>query len=68
MIRIILGVLLACGLGSAVPALAQSTGAPAGRPAATAPGGTEGMAGPANVRRAIRGGKAVGVSRKRRLR
>ncbi len=45
------------GLGGA--ALAQSTGAPAGREPATAAGGTEGIAGPRNEIQAIEDGKAV---------
>ncbi len=50
----ILGALAAGG-----PALAQSVGAPAGRAPATAPGGTEGRAGPGNEREAIRSGDAI---------
>lgn len=42
-------------------AFAQSLGAPAGRDPATAPGGTEGLAGPRNEAEAIRGGDAVAV-------
>lgn len=51
---------LAIGLGGT--ALAQSTGAPAGSEAATAPGGTTGMAGPRNEAEAIRSGDAVPVA------
>ncbi|GJE77838.1 hypothetical protein [Methylorubrum suomiense] len=49
------------GLVSVVgTALAQgSTGAPAGTPAATAPGGTEGAAAIPNEREAIRSGDAI---------
>lgn len=52
-----------CGvLGLSGAALAQSsTGAPAGRDPATAPGGTEGIAGPRNEINAIRDGDAVVV-------
>ena len=43
-------------------ALAQSsTGAPAGRDPATAPGGTEGIAGPCNEGEAVRDGDTVAV-------
>ncbi|SFG89041.1 hypothetical protein [Methylobacterium gossipiicola] len=46
------------GLGTA--ALAQgSTGAPAGTPGATAPGGTEGAAALRNEREAVRSGDAI---------
>lgn len=53
-----------CGwLGAASLASAQqSVGAPAGRDPATAPGGTEGIAGPRNEREAIRSGDAVPVA------
>ncbi|WP_019903500.1 hypothetical protein [Methylobacterium sp. 77] len=47
--------------GTAAVALAQSYGAPSGRDAATAPGGTEGIAGPRNEAEAIRSGDAVPV-------
>lgn len=51
---------LACILAG--PALAQGgTGAPAGMEAATAPGGTEGRAGPRNEAEAIRSGDAIPV-------
>lgn len=54
------------GLGAlmetAGTASAQSTGAPAGREPATAPGGTEGIAGPRNAAEAIRSGDAVPVN------
>ncbi|TXM65868.1 hypothetical protein [Methylobacterium sp. WL120] len=43
------------------PAFAQSTGAPAGSDPATAPGGTEGLAGPRNEMNAVRDGDAVPV-------
>ncbi|KAB1072420.1 hypothetical protein [Methylobacterium planeticum] len=53
---------LLCGSLSLVgPALAQSVGAPAGRDPATAPGGTEGIAGPRNEMNAVRDGDAVPV-------
>jgi hypothetical protein len=46
-------------MAAAAPvAEARSIAAPAGSSAATEPGGTEGRAGPANVRRAVRSGKA----------
>nr|WP_246102300.1 hypothetical protein [Methylobacterium terricola] len=45
----------------AAPALAQSVGAPAGSDPATAPGGTEGIAGPRNEAEAIRSGDVVPV-------
>lgn len=50
-----------CGfLGLSGVALAQSsTGAPAGSEPATAPGGTEGSAGPRNEMNAVRDGDAV---------
>ena len=48
---------LAFGLGGT--ALAQSTGAPAGREPATAPGGTTGAAGPRNEAEALRSGDAI---------
>ncbi len=54
------------GLLIALPgaALAQgSVGAPAGTDPATAPGGTEGRAGPRNEREAIESGNAVPVPR-----
>jgi len=46
------------GLGSAASAQG-STGAPAGTPGATAPGGTEGAAAIRNEREAVRSGDAV---------
>ncbi|MEL6062041.1 MULTISPECIES: hypothetical protein [unclassified Methylobacterium] len=49
-------------LGTAATAQAQSYSAPAGRDPATAPGGTEGIAGPRNESEAIRSGDAVVVS------
>ena len=48
---------LVLGLGGT--ALAQSTGAPAGRDPATAPGGTTGAAGQRNEAEAIRSGDAI---------
>lgn len=48
-------------LGMAATAQAQSVGAPAGRDPATAPGGTEGIAGPRNEAEAIRSGNAIEV-------
>ncbi|MBE7248906.1 MAG: hypothetical protein INR63_28510, partial [Actinomycetospora chiangmaiensis] len=48
-------------LGTAATAQAQSFSAPAGRDPATAPGGTEGIAGPRNEAEAIRSGDAVVV-------
>ena len=50
---------LLAGLAAGGSALAQSTGAPAGRDPATAPGGTEGRAGPRNEMNAVRDGDAV---------
>lgn len=56
-----LALLATLGLGGA--ALAQSsTGAPAGRDPATAPGGTKGIAGPGNVDEAVRSGDAAPAS------
>ncbi|MEN3210069.1 hypothetical protein PUR23_08480 [Methylorubrum populi] len=53
-----LALVVLAGLGGA--ALAQgSTGAPAGSPGATAPGGTEGAAALPNEREAIRSGDAI---------
>ncbi|MFJ7439012.1 hypothetical protein ACIQW5_15260 [Methylorubrum thiocyanatum] len=53
-----LALIVLAGLGGA--ALAQgSTGAPAGSPGATAPGGTEGAAALPNEREAIRSGDAI---------
>ncbi|CAO4176709.1 hypothetical protein EEDFHM_03842 [Methylorubrum populi] len=54
-------VLALCALSSLdIAAVAQgSTGAPAGSPGATAPGGTEGRAAILNEREAIRSGDAV---------
>ncbi|WP_378972594.1 hypothetical protein [Methylobacterium komagatae] len=52
-----------CGLlATAAAANAQSVGAPAGRDPATAPGGTEGLAGPRNTAEAIRSGDAIPVA------
>ena len=51
----------AAGLGLGGSAFAQSTGAPAGLDPATAPGGTEGRAGPQNEMNAVRDGDAVAV-------
>ena len=59
LLRTIAALALVAALGLSVNAFAQSTGAPAGRPAATTPGGTEGMAGPANEEQAIRSGDAI---------
>ncbi len=53
---------LAGVLATTVGAAAQSVGAPAGRDPATAPGGTEGIAGPRNTSEAIRSGDAIAVS------
>ena len=59
-------ILALCGLLSAAGAAsAQSVGAPAGRDPATAPGGTEGIAGPRNEVEAIRSGDAVEVAPRR---
>lgn len=58
-VRTTLALALCAGLGLCGGALAQSVGAPAGTPSATAPGGTEGIAGPANERRAIERGDAI---------
>ncbi|GLS42783.1 hypothetical protein GCM10007884_07680 [Methylobacterium brachythecii] len=53
-----------CGMAALMgPALAQSTGAPAGSEPATAPGGTEGIAGARNEREAIRSGDAIPAPR-----
>ena len=57
--RVLLTALTLAALGG--PALAQSIGAPAGRDPATAPGGTEGLAGPRNEMNAVRDGDAVPV-------
>lgn len=54
-------ILLALSFGLAGTALAQSVGAPAGREPATAPGGTEGLAGARNEAEAIRSGDAIPV-------
>lgn len=59
-------ILLASGLAAAsAPALARGGNLtpPAGQLAATAPGGTQGLAGPGNVEEAVRSGRAYGVSR-----
>lgn len=56
---LLLAASLTSGLG--VSANAQSTGAPAGREPATAPGGTTGLAGPRNEAEAIRSGGAIEV-------
>lgn len=63
MIRVLslLTLSLALPLGFAGPVLAQSVGAPAGIDGATAPGGTEGRAGPRNEAEAIRSGDAIPV-------
>lgn len=59
-------ILALCGLlGTAGTACAQSYGAPAGRDPSTAPGGTEGIAGPRNEAESIRSGDAVEVARSR---
>ncbi|KQT61029.1 hypothetical protein ASG52_17490 [Methylobacterium sp. Leaf456] len=58
-VRTTLALALCAGLGLSGGALAQSVGAPAGQPSVTAPGGTEGTAGPANERRAIERGDAI---------
>ncbi|KAB7781902.1 hypothetical protein F8B43_5651 [Methylorubrum populi] len=50
---------LTVGTGLFSAAMAQSLVVPGGQPAATAPGGTSGLAGPANIEAAIRGGKVV---------
>nr|WP_282104063.1 hypothetical protein [Methylobacterium sp. 37f] len=52
---------LTLSLGLAGVALAQGAGAPAGMDAATAPGGTEGRAGPRNEAEAFRSGDAIPV-------
>lgn len=61
-----MALILALGslLGTAAAAQAQSVGAPAGRDPATAPGGTEGLAGPRNEAEAIRSGDAIPVPRR----
>lgn len=62
--RLTISALALCGvIGLAGAALAQSTGAPAGRDPATAPGGTEGIAGPRNEREAIKSGDAIPAPR-----
>ncbi|MCJ2082623.1 hypothetical protein [Methylobacterium sp. J-090] len=68
--RLTMSVLALCGvfglggvLGLGGAAFAQSTGAPAGVDPATAPGGTEGIAGPRNEREAIRSGDAIPAPR-----
>jgi hypothetical protein len=48
-------------LAPTLAAHAQSVGAPAGREPATAPGGTEGLAGARNEGEAIRSGDAIPV-------
>ena len=63
---LILSLCLGCGLAGT--ASAQSVGMPAGREAATAPGGTVGKAGPRNRMEAIRSGGAYGRHRMRRHR
>ncbi|WP_375465554.1 hypothetical protein [uncultured Methylobacterium sp.] len=62
--RMTTAAVLLCGvLGLSGAASAQSsTGAPAGRDPATAPGGTEGLAGPRNEADAIRNGDAIPVA------
>ena len=60
---LILSLCLGCGLVGT--ASAQSVGMPAGREAATAPGGTVGRAGPHNRMEAIRSGGAYGRRRMR---
>ena len=60
---LILSLCLGCGLAGA--ASAQSVGAPAGRVAATAPGGTIGKAGARNRMEAIRSSDAYGRRRMR---
>jgi len=55
-------ILALCGLlDAAGAASAQSYSAPAGRDPSTAPGGTEGLAGPRNETESIRSGDAVEV-------
>lgn len=54
-------VALAASSGAALALSGASPTPPAGQPAATAPGGTQGLAGPRNVSDAIRGGQAIGV-------
>lgn len=56
---------VSCG---AVDAVAQTTAAPAGSMAATAPGGTVGQAGARNRLEAIRSGNAIAVPRGKRYR
>lgn len=67
MSRVLFGALFVSGclvLGG--PVFAQGTNSPAGKPAVTAPGGDQGIAGPTNIRRAIRRGNLVGIGRARR--
>ena len=59
-------VALCLGFGLAGAASAQSTGAPAGRLPAAAPGGAVGKAGARNRADAMRSGKAYGYRRMRR--
>lgn len=48
----------ALALGATLPSIAIAQSPPGGFVAALTPGGTEGIAGPANVAQAIRGGTA----------
>ncbi|TXN22815.1 hypothetical protein FV217_09350 [Methylobacterium sp. WL9] len=58
--RMTMSVLALCAVfGLTGAALAQSTGAPAGRDPATSPGGTEGIAGPRNEERSMEDGDAI---------
>ena len=59
-------VALCLGFGLGGAAHAQSTGAPAGRLPAAAPGGAIGKAGARNRAEAIRSGNAYGTRRMRR--
>lgn len=61
MTKLALTAALTVVLGSTTIAQAQSYSAPAGEPAVTEPGGTEGRDGRANVLEGIRDGEAVGV-------
>lgn len=62
LVRTTAALALSAALGLSGAAFAQSTGAPAGRPAATAPGGTDGTAGAVNEEQAVRSGDAIPAS------
>ncbi|MGU3537715.1 hypothetical protein [Methylobacterium sp. A54F] len=56
--------LAATGASGSALARGGSYTPPAGQAAATAPGGTQGLAGPRNVSEAVRSGQAIGVPRR----